>query len=313
MLVYGAEFSPPGGGDLLRVLVRDRSGQVITSSNTTLYTLSEQLTILGDPVRYDGHLTVLTANSGHLLVCDSSLTCNLTTNNGNTVTISNVLKSDRKVTSVSLSPQSDPNIIFVHSREIILSSNDRAFSIGTVNIANARYFARRDIPESSVDVRTVVSTITTDQFVYYIINDDTHSDVALVRVCANDTGVTVNTPFGTIDRVNSLYEVTLQCGGAGELSALSSTYISDVNGGHIIVSFTDMTGRHVLCDYKEDIISSLFTNKFDECVVRGIGTSGRSVGLIERAPCREDSMASVSFPYYLVLAIIWCFVVLILL
>ena len=165
VLVYGAEFSPPGRGDLLRMLVRDRSGQVITSSSTTLYTLSDQLTIVGDPVRYDGHLTVLTASSGHLLVCDSSLTCNLTTNNGNTVTISNVLKSDRKVTSVSLSPQSDPNIIFVHSREIILSSNDRAFSIGTVNIANARYFARRDIPESSVDVRTVVSTITTDQFV----------------------------------------------------------------------------------------------------------------------------------------------------
>ena len=296
LVVRGAEFSPGGGGgDLLRVLVRTRPDGVITSSNTTLYRLSDQLTIQ-NTVSYDGHLTVLTATtSGYLFLCDSS-TCNLTTPNGNTVTINNFLRSGIKVTSVSLLPQSDPNIVFVHSSEIILNNNHRTFTIGNITIDESSYSGRRDIEESSIIQRTVVSTITTHQYVYYIVNHNEDDDVQvrLVRICANDTGVFVTETFtGTQHLINSYYELRLQCGTSG-LSALSSAYISDVNGAHIIVSFSDMEGHHVLCDYKENVISSLFTDKFTECS-KGIGLAGRMFNQGTEIMCRIAEMLSVSF------------------
>ena len=302
LIVSGAEFSPGGGGDLLRVLVRTRPDEVITSSNTTLYRLSDQLTIQ-NTVSYDGHLTVLTATtSGHLFLCDSSLTCNLTTPNGNNVTINNFLTSGLQVTSVSLLPQSDPNKVYVYSSEINLRSNDRTFSIGTILIDSSIYSERRDIEETSIIQRTVVSAITTDRYVYYILNhndrtqeEEERIQVRLVRICANDTGVTVTGIFsGTQHLINSYYELRLQCDTSG-LSALSSAYISDVNGAHIIVSFSDMTGDHVLCDYKENVISSLFTDKFTECVSVGTGLAGRTVNQKTRTPCRSIAMSSVSF------------------
>ena len=291
LVVSGTEFSP-GGGDLLKVLVRTRSGEVITSSNTTLYILSDQLSVQ-NTVSYDGHLTVFTATSGYLFLCDSSLTCNLTTPNGNTVTINNFLMSGIKVTSVRLSPQSDPNIVHVHSSELILdNTNTRTFTIGTININTASYSDRRVINEQSIIQRTVVSTIITDQFVYYIINDHSRNDVRLVRICANDTGVIVNTAFGPQHRIDSVYELRLQCGTI--TTALSSAYISDVNGAHIIVNFSDMRGRHVLCDYKESFISSLFTDKFRNCS-QGIGNHGRTVDETQGSrACRIDAMSSVS-------------------
>jgi len=290
-LFAGAVEFSPGGGDLLRVLVRTRSGEVIISSNTTLYILSGQLSVQ-NTVSYDGHLTVFTATSGYLFLCDSSLTCNLTTPNGNTVTINNFFTPGIKVTSVTLSPQSDPNIVYVHSSELILSDRRRTFTIGTININTTSYSDRRVINEQSIIQRTVVSTIVTDQFVYYIINDHSRNDVRLVRICANDTGVTVATAFGSRHLIDSVYELRLQCGTI--TTALSSAYISDINGAHIIVSFIDMERRHVLCDYKESVISSLFTEKFKNCS-QGEGLAGRTVDEQGPRPCRIDTMSSVSF------------------
>jgi len=291
LFASGAEFSP-GGGDLLKVLVRTRSGNVITSSNTTLYILSDQLTTVQNTVSYDGHLTAFTATSGYLFLCDS-LTCNFTTPNGNTLTINNFLRPGITLTTVILSPQSDPNIVYVHSSGIT-SNSGREFTIGTLNISAASYSNRRIAEEQSIARRTVVSAIATDQFVYYIINDHSRNNVRLVRICANDTGVTVSVfIIGPQHLIDSIYELRLQCDTIG-LQALSAAYISDVNGGHIIVSFSDMKGRHVLCDYKENIISSLFTDIFTECS-QGRGDRGRAVDqIVDERPCRVAPMSSVS-------------------
>lgn len=296
LAVTGTEFSP-GEGDLLRLAVRTGTGQVITSSNTTLYILSDQLTSPQDKFNYDGYLSVLTAaTTGHLFWCDSSLTCNLTTPNGTTITIKNFLRSGVEVTSVTLLPQSDPDIVYVHSSEIIHGENHRSFAIGTISISNATYLDKRDISEASIIKRTIVSTLTTDQFVYYILNHHEGDDfqVRIVRICTNDTGIAVSDPLNrTRLAINSYYELRLQCDSSG-LLALSSVYINDITGGHIVVSFSDMGGHSVLCGYKEDFISSLFTAKYTKCLSQGVGYAGRTVNQGSRTMCHIAAMPSVS-------------------
>ena len=56
-VVAAAQFVSPNG-NLLKLLVRSTTGEVVVSSNTTLYTLSARLS-LQQSVSYGGHFRML--------------------------------------------------------------------------------------------------------------------------------------------------------------------------------------------------------------------------------------------------------------
>ena len=72
----GAEFVS-STGDLLKLLVRQSTGEVVVTSNSTLYTLSAGLAVQ-QSVSYGGRFRLLAQSDiGHFMWCDS-VQCNLT-------------------------------------------------------------------------------------------------------------------------------------------------------------------------------------------------------------------------------------------
>ena len=295
-ITCGEQFVSPNE-NLLKLLVRSSTGEVIVSTNTTLYTLSAGLS-LQQSVSYGGRFRMLAQSDvGHFMWCDS-INCNLT---GPSTSISfpsdenlvdrTFLEADTTVVSATIIPQSDQNLIYVLKSEvrensrILLTLNSITLNTSTLLLAGFHDeelytgFMRRDI----------ISTIKTDEYYYYIINHVQSVDVLgvrLVRICINDTGITVMDPFRFIRTFNSYYELQLQCGDS--VQATSATYYNGASGPHIIVSFTGQT-----CAYKESVISSMITNKFTQCT-QGVGLAGLAI-IEQQRPCiSSNGVLSVS-------------------
>ena len=277
----GAQFMSPNGA-MLKLLVRN-TGEVVVSTNTTLYTLSAGLS-LQQSVSYGGRFRMLAQSDvSHFMWCDS-INCTLTTPNTSISFPSNIrdptfpsafLESNTMVVSASIIPQSDQNLIHVLIYEVRENSriliNIDSIALNTSNFLLAGLhderlydgFRRRDI----------ISTMNTGDYFYYIINhvkSEDEKSVRLVRICSNDSGTILNDPFRRARTLNSYYELQLQCGN-GDQTATSATYYNGAGGAHIIVSFSGQT-----CAYRESIISSMITNKFTQCS-QGVGIAGLSI------------------------------------
>ena len=284
----GAQFMPPNG-NLLKLLVKNLTGEVVVSTNTTLYTLSAGLS-LQESVRYGGQFRMLAQSDvGHFMWCDS-INCSLTAPSTSITFPSNIrdptfadvfLESDTTVVSATIIPQSDQNLIYVLKSEvhensrILLTISSITLNTSTFILTGFhdedlyRGFRRRDI----------ISTIKSNDYFYYIINRVQSEDeltVRLIRICSNDTGIIEQDVFRLTRTFNSYYELQLQCGDGNQ--ATSATYYNGAGGAHIIISFIGQT-----CAYRESVISSLITNKFTQCS-QGVGLAGLSI--IERQrPC----------------------------
>ena len=279
-ITSGTQFVSPNG-NLLKLLVRNTTGEVVVSSNTTLYTLSAALS-LQQSVNYGGHFRMLAQSDvGHFMWCDS-INCNLT---GPTTSISfpsnirdrllsSFLEADTTVVSAAILPQSDQNLIYVLKSEV--RKNSRIFiNIGNITL-NTSTFVMAGFHDEDLYTgfrrRDIVSTIKTDDYFYFIINQTQTVDefgVRLVRICINDTGITEQDAFRLVRSFNSYYELPLQCG--SDNRATSATYYNGAGGSHIIVSFTGQT-----CAYRESVISSMITNKFIQCS-QGVGMAGLTI------------------------------------
>ena len=312
----GAEFVS-STGDLLKLLVRQSTGEVVVTSNSTLYTLSAGLAAQ-QSVSYGGRFRLLAQSDiGHFMWCDS-VQCNLTgpstslslttTVDRNRITPSNFLQYDTTVASVTILPISDQSLIYVHKCEIYTNSRMH-LTIGGITTGNSTYtltgqYSERDF--AGFIRRTIVSTIRTDEYFYYVINYVESQDdfnVRLVRICANDTGITVSEGPFVIQTFDSYYELKLQCGN-NPTQASSATYYNGTGGPHIIISFTEHdddidspTNHNIACAYKETIISSLITEKFTECSggegMAGLSFSDQTQGVCVQAT--EDVVPNVSF------------------
>ena len=301
----GAEFVS-STGDLLKLLVRQSTGEVVVTSNSTLYTLSAGLAVQ-QSVSYGGRFRLLAQSDiGHFMWCDS-VQCNLTspstsislttTVNRNQSAPVNFLQYDTTVASATILPTSDQSLTYVHKCEIY--SNSRMhLTIGGITTGNSTYtltgqYSERDF--AGFIRRTIVSTIRTDEYFYYVINHVQTQDefnVRLVRICANDTGITFNQGIFVIQTFDSYYELKLQCGN-NPTQASSATYYNGTGGPHIIISFTEHdddidspTDHSIACAYKETTISSLITDKFTECS-GGAGLSGLSFSDQVQTDCVE--------------------------
>ena len=280
----GAEFVS-STGDLLKLLVRQSTGEVVVTSNSTLYTLSAGLAVQ-QSVSYGGRFRLLAQSDiGHFMWCDS-VQCNLTgpstslsfttTVNRNRISSSNFLQYDTTVASATILPTSDQSLLYVHKCEV--HTNSRILlTIGRISTGSSTYIltgvhSEHDFP--GFIRRTIVSTIRTDEYFYYVVNHVQSQDefnVRLVRICTNDTGIIVNQGFFVIQTFDSYYELKLQCGN-NPTQASSATYYNGTGGPHIIISFTEHdddidspTDHSIACAYKEATISSLITDKFTEC------------------------------------------------
>ena len=313
----GAEFvSSPG--DLLKLLVRQSTGEVVVTSNSTLYTLSAGLAVQ-QSVIYGGHFRLLAqSNIGHFMWCDS-VQCNLTgpstslslttTVDRNRITSSNFLQYDTTVASATILPSSDQSLTYVHKCEVHTNSRMH-LTIGGIATDSSTYtltgvHSERDF--ASIIRRTIVSTIRTDEYFYYVVNHVHSRDdfsVRLIRICANDTGITEKVGgFFVIQTFDSYYELKLQCGN-NPTQASSATYYNGTGGPHIIISFTEHdddidspTDHSIACAYKETIISSLITDKFTECS-GGEGMAGLSFSDHIQTDCvsaTEGVIPNVSF------------------
>ena len=312
-------------GDLLKLLVRQSTGEVVVSSNTTLHTLSAGLAVQ-HTVSYGGRFQLLAQSDiGHFMWCDS-VRCNLTgpttsisfastTVNENQIAANSFLQYDTTVASATILPTSDQSLTYVHKCEIHPNSR-MLLTIGNITTANSTYTLSGKHDErifSGFTRRTIVSTIRTDEYFYYVINHVQSQDdfnVRLVRICANDTGITVNPGFFAVNTFDSYYELKLQCGN-NPTQASSATYYNGAGGPHIIVSFTEHdddadspTDHNIACAYKESTISSLITDKFTECS-EGEGMSGLPFSDQPQTDCvqvAEGVVPNVSWFYYMQLA-----------
>ena len=294
-------------GDFLKLLVRQSTGEVVVSSNTTLYTLSAGLAVQ-QSVTYGGHYRMLAQSDvGHFMWCDS-VQCNLTgpstsisfttTVNRNQITVSNYLQPDTTVTSATILPTSDQSLTYVHKCEVYPNSGMH-LTIGRITTSNSTYGLTGEHSEYNFAAagfirRVIVSNIRTVDYFYYVINDVQSQDyfnVRLVRICANDTGITVRQAFFDILTFDSYYELKLQCGN-NPTQASSATYYNGIGGPHIIISFTEHdddgspTGHSIACAYKESTISSLITDKFTKCA-GGEGNAGLSFSDRPQTDCVE--------------------------
>ena len=315
----GEEFVS-SNGDLLKLLVRQSTGEVVVSSNTTLHTLSAGLAVQRS-VSYGGRFRLLAQSDvGHLMWCDS-VQCNLTgpttsisfttTANRNQNAAINFLQPDTTVASATILPTSDQSLTYVHKCEIYPNSRMH-LTIGRITTGNSSYtltgeHSERDFAGFSNFLRRViVSTIRTDEYFYYVINYVQSQDdfnVRLVRICANDTGITAHVGPFLIETFDSYYELNLWCGN-NPTQASSATYYNGAGGPYIIVSFTEHdedadspTDHNIVCAYKESTISSLITNKFTECS-EGEGMAGLSFSDQVQTHCAEaaeDVIPNVSF------------------
>ena len=305
--INAAQFVSPNG-ELLKLLVRSSTGEVVVSTNTTLYTLTDELN-LQQSFSYEGHFRMLAQSDvGHFMWCDS-IRCNLTTPIGTSISFPTnlrenllgdlqqfartFLETDTIVMSATIIPQSDQNVVYVLKDEI--SDNSRIFlNIGNIVINNSSFLLAGLQDENlytGFTTRHVVSTIRSDEYFYYIINQVTRDgpSVRLVRICVNDTGITEITAFSLVRAFNSYYELELQCGDSNQTS--SAAYYSGDGGPHIIVSFSGVT-----CAYKESIISSMITNKFTQCS-QGIGISGLTITENQERCIRSEGELSVSINF----------------
>ena len=314
----GAEFVS-STGDLLKLLVRQSTGEVVVTSNSTLYTLSAGLAIQ-QSVSYGGRFRLLAQSDiGHFMWCDS-VQCNLTgpstsisfttTVNRNRISSSNFLQYDTTVASATILPSSDQSLLYVHKCEIY--SNSRMhLVIGGITTSNSTYtltgqYNERDF--AGFIRRTIVSTIRTDEYFYYVINYVESQDdfsVRIVRICANDTGISEKVEFFVIQTFDSYYELKLHCGN-NPTQASSATYYNGTGGPYIIISFTEHdddidspTNHNIICAYKEATISSLITERFTECSggegMAGLSFSDQTQGVCVQAT--EDVVPNVSLFY----------------
>ena len=286
-IVVAEQFVSPSG-ELLKLLVRSSTGEVVVSTNTTLYTLSDELS-LQQNVSYEGHFRMLAqSNVGHFMWCDS-IRCNLTTPSNTLISFpANVreildedmrlyartfLRADTTVLSATIIPQSNQNVVYVLKNEI--HGNSRIYlNIGNITINTSSFLLAGSHDEDSYtgfSRREIVSTIRSDEYFYYIINQvaDDGLTVKLVRICVNDTGISELSAFSYVRAFNSYYELELQCDDSDRAS--SAAYYNGDGGPHIIVSFGGVT-----CAYKESVISSMISNKFTECS-QGVGMSGLTI------------------------------------
>ena len=283
-IVVAEQFVSPSG-ELLKLLVRSSTGEVVVSTNTTLYTLSDELS-LQQTVSYEGRFRMLAQSDvGHFMWCDS-IRCNLTTPSNTLVSFpANVreildedmqryartfLRADTTVLSATIIPQSNQNVIYALKSEVL--DNSRIYlNIGNITINSSSFLLMGSHDEdlyTGFSRREIVSTIRSDEYFYYIINQvtDDRLTVKLVRICVNDTGITEAYAFSFVRAFNSYYELELRCDDSDRAS--SAAYYSGDGGPHIIVNFGGVT-----CAYKENVISSMITNKFTECS-QGVGMSG---------------------------------------
>ena len=285
-------------GDLLKLLVKSSTGEVVVSSNATLYTLSAGLTVK-QTTSYGGYFRMLAQSDiGHFMSCDS-IQCNLTGPSTSASFPSNIaeagdassrfLSVDTTVVSATIIPVSNQNLVYVHKSETLPNSR-LSISIGSITLNNSA-FTLTGVHDESLYAgvpfrsRSIVSTIRTDEYFYYVINHVESEDkvnVRLVRICANDTGITVRVAFLVTDTFDSYYELILQCGNSPtKVQASSATYYNGAGGPHIIVSFTEHTDSgvehdNIVCAFKESVISSMITEKFTQCS-QGNGKSGLAI------------------------------------
>ena len=300
-ITSGAQFVSPNG-NLLKLLVRSTTGEVVVSSNTTLYTLSAGLS-LQQSVNYGGHFRMLAQSDvGHFMWCDS-INCNLT---GPTTSISfpsnirenllssfarTFLEADTTVVSATIIPQSNQNLIYVLKNEVRKNSRI-VVNIGNITLNTSAFLLAGFHDEAlytGLMRRDIVSTIKTDEYFYFIINHVQSADdlsVRLVRICVNDTGITEQDAFRLVRTFNSYYELQLQCG--NDNRATSATYYNGAGGSHVIVSFTGQT-----CAYRESVISSMITNKFIQCS-QGVGMSNLAITERQRQCISSNGVLSVS-------------------
>jgi len=312
-IVIAAQFVS-SDGDLLKLLVRRSTSEVIVSSSRTLYTLSAGLTVQ-QTVNYDGQFVMLAQSDvgDHFMWCDN-MHCNLTTPNTSILFPTNerdfLYENTASVLSGTLIPQSNPNVVYVHkgenrnTQQIILSTGNISISDSTYTLAGihdeslAHGFTRRNI----------VSTLRTDQYIYYIINhvvaystddddyddDDVYGTVRLVRICVNDTGITEMDGLGQTSRfLNSYYELKLHCGDI-HTQASSAAYYSGVSGSYIFVSFSNFCGHNITCAYNENVISSMITTKFTECTQIEGSLMKSGITIFAQASCIFNDEATVS-------------------
>ena len=307
-------------GDLLKLLVKSSTGEVVVSSNATLYTLSAGLTVK-QTTSYGGYFRMLAQSDiGHFMSCDS-IQCNLTGPSTSISFLSNIaeatttsnrfLRADTTVVSATIIPVSNQNLIYVHKSETLPNSR-LSLNIGNITLINSTFTLAGEHDESlyaGLRSRSIVSTIRTDEYFYYVINHVQSEDefnVRLVRICAEDTGITVRVGFLITDRFDSYYELKLQCGNnLTNVLASSATYYNGAGGPHIIVSFTEHTDsgvehNNIICAFKESVISSMITEKFTQCSVDGDGRSGLSITEQQQncIPAADGAVLNVS-PYYL--------------
>jgi len=305
--INAAQFVSPNG-ELLKLLVRSSTGEVVISTNTTLYTLSDGLSFQQN-VSYEGYFRMLAQSDvGHFMWCDS-IRCNLTTPSGTSIPFHTnlrenlpgdlqqfartFLEADTVVMSATIIPQSDQNVVYVLKDEI--GDNSRIFlNIGNITINNSSFLLAGLQDENlytGFTTRHVVSTIRSDEYFYYIVNQVTEDgpSVRLARICVNDTGITEETAFGFVRAFNSYYDIELQCGGSNQAS--SAAYYNGNGRPHIIVSFSGVT-----CAYKESVISSMITNKFTQCS-QGVGMSGLAITEIQEPCIRSVEVLSVSITF----------------
>ena len=276
----GAKFVSPNG-TLLKLLVRN-TGEVVVSTNTTLYTLNAGLS-LQHSVSYGGHFRMLAQSDvGHFMWCDS-VNCTVTASNTSISFPSNIrdprfdmfLESDTTVVSATITPQSDQNLVYVLKSEV-RENSQILLTISSITLNTSTFlltgFHDEDL-YTGFRRRNIISAIKTDNYFYFIINHIQSEDelsVRLVRICSNDTGITEQDAFRFTRTFNSYYELQLQCGN-GDQTATSATYYNGAGGAHIIVSFNGQT-----CAYRESVISSMITNKFTQCS-QGVGMAGLSI------------------------------------
>ena len=307
-IIVGEQFVS-SNGELLKLLVRSSTGEVVVSSNTTLYTLSDGLS-LQQSFSYEGYFRMLAQSDvGHFMWCDS-IRCNLTTPSSASISFAsnlqeslrenlrqftlNFLRANTIVLSATIIPQTDQNVIYVLKNEI--SQNSRILlNIGNITINNSSFLLagiRDENVYTGFTTRHVVSTLRSDEYFYYIVNQVTEdaSNVRLSRICINDTGIDrENLPFRFVRTFNSYYDLELQCGDSTQAS--SAAYYNGDGGPHIIVSFGGVT-----CAYKESVISSMITNKFTQCS-QGVGLSGLTITENQEPCIRSEGELSVSINF----------------
>ena len=174
-IIVGEQFMS-SNGELLKLLVRSSTGEVVVSSNTTLYTLSDGLSFQ-QSFSYEGYFRMLAQSDvGHFMWCDS-IRCNLTTPSSASISFAsnlqeslrenlrqftlNFLRANTIVLSATIIPQTDQNVIYVLKNEI--SQNSRILlNIGNITINNSSFLLagiRDENVYTGFTTRHVVSTL----------------------------------------------------------------------------------------------------------------------------------------------------------